>query len=231
MTITVFDSLDDNEPGVPEEIIGLEYHFLPPERQTKIDLALRGLQADLHLEFMLAVLRVTINNRPLNGATPPTRALLRKLLQAMDTEDAEVMLYESPYNDLGAGRREEEPRITWWDFDIADELCEFQDLRSVRAFLEFGSGTSSGHPKSEAQALHDLLLQGLVGDSTNYAIWGCANVRTAGAPEPSANCGANGGLWPAEHVSPWFRGVFWDDLLFILNPPESTLSILAITSS
>src|SRR5690349_4357554 len=137
----------DDEPGIPEEIIGLEYFFLPPDRQTMVDLALRGLQADKHLEILLAVFAVTINDRPLSPTAPASRQALRKLLQALDAEDAEMMLYESPYNDLGAGRRdEEEPRITWWDFDLADQLCQFKNLRSVRAFLEFGSGTAVGRP-------------------------------------------------------------------------------------
>ncbi|MGV3722403.1 MAG: hypothetical protein ACO1SX_15960 [Actinomycetota bacterium] len=227
----IFESMAE-DPGFPEEIIGLEYFFVPPERQTKLDLALRALQADAHLEFLLTVFAVTINDRPLNPWAPPARDVLRKLLQALDAEHAELMLYESPYNDLGVGRRDDsEDRITWWDFDIAEQLCQFRDLRSVRAFLEYGSGTATGRPAADAQAMHDLLLQGLVGDSKSYGIWGCANVQTAGAPEPSEACGPDGGVWPAEDVSPWFKGVFWDDLLLVLNPMESTLSILAITSS
>jgi len=229
LVTSLFEAMGD-DPGIPEEIIGLEYYFLPPERLRKVDLALRALQEDTHLDFLLAVFGVTLNDRPLNPWVPPGRDTLRKLLQAMDAEHAAGMLYDSPYNDLGSGRRDE-PRVTWWDFDIADQLCQFRDLRSVRAFLEYGSGTALGRPAAEAQALHDLLLLGLVGDATNHRIWGCANVQTQGAPEPSEACGSDGGVWPAEEVSPWFKGVFWDDLLLVLNPSESTLSILAVTSS
>ena len=50
---------------------------------------------------------------------------------------------------------------------------------------------------------------------------------TAASPRPPETREA---LWPAEDVSPWFRGVFWDDLLFILSADESTLSVLALTS-
>jgi hypothetical protein len=224
--------MTDEEQSIPEEVVGLEYYFLPPERLTKVDLALRALQADLHLEFMLAVLSVTVNDRRLAPGAPAGRPLLRKLLQTLDEASGELMLYESPYNDLGAGRRDDhQERITWWDFDLAESLCEFQELRSVRAFLEFGSGTSTGRTAAEAQALHDFLLTGLVGDSSSYRIWGCTNVRAPGLPGGSPDCGAEGGIWPAEVVSPWFRGVFWDDLLFVLNPVESTLAVLAITSS
>jgi hypothetical protein len=37
-------------------------------------------------------------------------------------------------------------------------------------------------------------------------------------------------VWPALEVSAWFHGVFWDDLLFVLNPEESTFVMLALTS-
>lgn len=222
----------DEEKNVPEEVVGLEYFFLPPERLTKVDLALRALQSDMHLEFMLAVLSVTINDRRLAANRSVGRPVLRKLLQTLDEASGELMLYDSPYNDLGAGRRDGvEARHTWWDFDLAENLCEFQELRSVRAFLEFGSGTSTGRSAAEAKSLHDFLLEGLVGDSTSYTVWGCMNVRTPGVPVSKADCGKDGGVWPAEVVSPWFRGVFWDDLLFVLNPVESTLAVLAITSS
>jgi len=224
--------MTEEEQSIPEEVVGLEFFFLPPERLTKVDLALRALQADMHLEFMLSVLSVTINDRRLPPNVPGGRSLLRKLLQTLDEASGELMLYESPYNDLGAGRRDDsEQRITWWDFDLAKSLCEFQELRSVRAFLEFGSGTSAGRTAAEAKTLHDLLLQGLVGESAAYTIWGCTNIRAPGLPLGSADCGEDGGIWPAEVVSPWFRGVFWDDLLFVLNPLESTLTILALTSS
>jgi hypothetical protein len=224
--------MTEPEQSIPEEVVGLEYFFLPPDRLTQVELALRALQADRHLEFMLAVLSVTINDHRLPPQQPAGRATLRKLLQTLDEANGELMLYESPYNDLGAARREEFPeRITWWDYDLADRLCEFPDLHSVRAFLEFGSGTSAGRSAVEAQALHDFLLHGLVGASTNYVVWGCTNIRTPGVPPSSKDCGAEGGIWPAEVVSPWFHGIFWDDLLFVLNPQESTLSILAITSS
>ncbi|MCC2669569.1 MAG: hypothetical protein K0Q72_2040 [Armatimonadetes bacterium] len=224
----------DEENSIPEEVVGLEYYFLPPDRMTRVDVALRALQGDLHLEFLLAVLRVTINDRPLSPTSRPTRGVLRKLLLALDEEDGEALIYESPYNDLGAGQRdadEDEERLTWWDFDLAEDLCEFSELRSVRIFLEFGSGTSTGRPANEAKALHEMLLQGLLGESRNYAIWGCADVRAPGQPWSPGKCGKAGGVWPAEKVSPWFRGVFWDDLLFVLNPAESTLTVFAVTSS
>lgn len=224
--------MTEDEQSIPEEVVGLEYFFLPPDRLTKVDLALRALQTDMHLEFMLAVLSVTINDRRLPANVRAGRPVLRKLLQTLDEASGELMLYESPYNDLGAGKRDElEERITWWDFDLAESLCEFTELRSVRAFLEFGSGTSAGRPATEAKALHDFLLQGLVGDSTTYGVWGCTNIRSPGVPAGSPDCRADGGIWPAEVVSPWFHGVFWDDLLFVLNPVESTLAVLAITSS
>lgn len=222
----------EEEQSIPEEVVGLEYFFLPPDRLTKVDLALRALQADRHLEFMLAVLSVTINDHRLPASGPASRSVLGKLLQTLDEANGELMLYESPYNDLGIGRREEFPeRITWWDFDLAESLCEFPELHSVRAFLEFGSGTSTGRSATEAKALHDFLLQGLVGDSKSYAVWSCTNIRTPGVLPGSVDCGAGGGIWPAAGVSPWFRGVFWDDVLFVLNPQESTLSVLAITSA
>ena len=61
-----------------------------------------------------------------------------------------------------------------------------------------------------------------------FAIWACANIQdlSGGSASP---CAPGEGVWPAADVSPWFRGVFWDDLLFLLNPPESTLTILALT--
>jgi hypothetical protein len=224
--------MTEEEQSVPEEVVGLEYFFLPPERLTKVDLALRALQSDMHLEFMLAVLSVTINDRRLPANRAAGRPVLRKLLQTLDEASGELMLYDSPYNDLGAGRHDEiAERQTWWDFDLAERLCEFKELRSVRAFLEFGSGTSTGRSAAEARGLHDFLLTGLVGDSTSYVVWSCTNIRTPGVPVSKTDCGADGGIWPAEVVSPWFHGVFWDDLLFVLNPVESTLAVLAITSS
>jgi hypothetical protein len=219
------------EASIPEEIVELSYHFLPPQRQSEIDEALRALQEDTRLEFMLAVLEVRINDRGLSPTTPPSRSLLHKLLQALDEESGAVMLYTSPYNDLGAGRGSEaSERLEWWNFDLAPRLCRFQDLRSVRAFLEHGTGRARGRDREEAQRLHDRLLHGLVGDSTSYSIWGCSNVRTPGRQQADTEYGAGEGVWPAEEVSPWFHGVFWDDLLLILNPVESTLVVLALTS-
>jgi hypothetical protein len=148
----------------------------------------------------------------------------------MDHPDGVSMLYTSPYNDLGERRPDREPRVEWWDFDLADKLCSFPNLRSVWAFLQHGTGVTQGRSPHDAQRLHDTLLHGLVGDSPAYAIWGCTDIQMPGAGVPISPC-AGGGLWPAGEVSNWFHGVFWDDLLFILNPPESTLTVLAITSS
>jgi hypothetical protein len=216
------------DPGIPEEIVGLSFHFLPPERLADLEEPLRALEEDAHLEFLLAVLHVTVNDRPLTPTAPPSAGLLRKLLQALDEADGGVLLYTSPYNDLAARNAPQEPRVELWSFDIAHGLCEFPDLHSVRAFLEHGSGTALGRPTAEAQRLHDRLLRGLVGDSRSYRIWSCSDVSAAGGSAPSAAC--EGKIWPAEDISPWFHGVFWDDLLLVVNPPESTLGVLALTS-
>jgi hypothetical protein len=218
--------MTSDDHSIPEEIVGLSFHFLPPERQAQVDEALRALQQDPRLEFMLAVLTVTLHDRPLAPATAPSPGLLSKLLQALEESEGAVMLYSSPYNELGS--REFAPRLDWWNFDLGESLYRFPDLHSIRAFLEHGTGNGRGRGPAEAQRLHDLLLRGLIGDSTNFAVWSCSNVRTPGGSDPTAD--GDTGVWPADDVSPWFHGVFWDDLLFILNPQESTLSILAITS-
>lgn len=227
-----------DERSIPEEILGLAYHYLPPQRQAEVSAVLQALQEDAHLEFLLTVLDVTVNDRPLNPATPPSRSLLKKLLQALDAESGEYMLYHSPYNQLGLGERaQNEHRIEWWDFDIGEYLYRFPDLRSVLAFLEHGSGNAPGRAAAEAQALHDRLLTALIGrdgspgEIANFGIWSCLDVRTPGASRPPLETPEiEERLWPAEDVSPWFHGVFWDDLLLLLNPPESTLTVLALTS-
>lgn len=222
--------MTDSEGGIAEETVEMNFHFLPAERQAEVDEVIRALQEDGRLEFMLGVLEIRINDRRLSPSTSASGALLRKLLQALDQEDGAMLLYTSPYNQLGqSGRSDEEPRIEWWDFELGDRLVRFEDLRSVRAFLEHGTGSSYGRPREEARRLHDRLLHGLAGDSTGYAIWGCSNIQTPG--ENRMGVSPSAGIWPAEDVSPWFHGVFWDDLIFILNPAESTLVVLAITSS
>src|SRR3989442_14735798 len=116
------------EHSIPEETVGLSYHFLPPNRQAAVDHVLRVLQQDSRLEFLLAVLEVTINDRHLSSSTRPTRSLLKKLLQALDEEDGEGMVYGSPYNQLGRNdRMAGEPRFEWWDFDLADRLRPLPD--------------------------------------------------------------------------------------------------------
>lgn len=224
--------MTDEETSVPEEIVELSYFFLPHQRQTAIDSVLRALQADPHLEFLLAVFEVSLNDRHLSPSTPPSRGLLRKLLQALDEPDGVMLLYTSPYNDLGLhpAAEEEERRLEFWDLEIADRLCEFGELRSVRAFLEHGTGSAAGRNAVEARALHDQLLGAIVGSSGSYSIWACTDVRSPGQGGP-APCGPSEGVWPAEQISPWFHGVFWDDLIFVLNPPESTLTVLALTSA
>ena len=224
--------MQSEEKTIPEEILGLSYHYLSSERQAEVSRVLQALQEDAHLEFLLAVFDVTINDRPLRRNVRPGRATLGKLLQALDEEAGAEMLYASPYNHLGHGERvPEEPRIEWWDFDLAEFLYEFADLRSLLAFLEHGTGLGTGRPAQNARELHDRLLKALVGDSKLYTVWSCVNVQTSGdqgvlraLPETEDR------VWPAEDVSPWFHGVFWDDLIFILNPEESTLTVLAITS-
>lgn len=221
--------LTDSEDAHPEEIVGLGFHFLPPDRQAEVDLVLRALQEDSRFEFMLAVFDVSFHDRPLGRAALPTRSLLRKLLQALDQPDGVSMLYTSPYNDLGERRADHPPRVEWWDFDLADRLCSFSNLRSVWAFLQHGTGVKQGRQTRDAQHLHDTLLHGLVGNSPSFAVWGCADIQlpgTCGATRPSDA----GGVWPATEVSNWFHGVFWDDVLFIINPPESTFIVLAMTS-
>ena len=216
------------DPSIAEETVELSHHFLPPERLVQVEAVLGALAEDPHLEFLLAVLDVTINDSRLPPNLPPTRFVLHKLLQALDEADGEMLLYESPYNQL-AGRDPEEIRVEPWNFDLAPVLLEFKRLQSVRAFLEHGTGKGHGRGPQDAQGLHDTLLAALVGDSTNFAVYGCANVRTMSAEERE-HVSPEEGLWPAESVSSWYHGVFWDDLLFVLNPPESTLSILALTS-
>lgn len=217
------------EDIIPEETVGLSYHFLPPDRQAEIDAVLRVLEEDPRLEFLLVVLAVTINDRPLSASTPPSRGLLRKLLSALDAGDGEMMLYASPYNGLGREQEQkgELPRIEEWNFDLADRLRELPNLRSVRAFLEHGTGFARHRPPEIARQLHDRLLHALLGGTPRFAVWGCTDVRTGRQP---ARAEAPPGLWPADDVSPWFHGVFWDDMLFILNPAESTLTLLALTS-
>ncbi len=216
------------EVSFPEEVIGLEYHFLPFDRQAEVDAVLRALQADSQFEFMLAVLYVTVNGRPLRAESRPSRHLIHKLLQALDNEDGAGMLYASPYNQLGQESRViDDPRLEWWDFDLAERLRELPDLNSIRAFLEYGTGQSMGRPRDQASTLHDHLIHGLTGVSKKCSIWGCARINTFDGPPTDPD---EEGVWPADGVSPWFHGVFWDDLLFILNPTESTLTILAITS-
>jgi hypothetical protein len=222
--------MHNGENSISEEVVGLDYHFLPAERLEAVTEVLRALQEDFRLEFMLAVFDVTINERRVSSTMPPSRTFLRKLLQALDEEDGAAMLYTSPYNELGMERgREREARVEWWDFDLADRLCQFDELRSIRAFLEHGTGATRGRPAGEAQRLHDRLRYGLVGDAPEVGIWGCSDIRTPDAGLRSS-CGSGEGMWPATEVSSWFHGVFWDDLVFVLNPAESTLSVLAITS-
>ncbi|MFN3649827.1 MAG: hypothetical protein ACK47B_09605 [Armatimonadota bacterium] len=227
---------DEGHP-ITDEVIELSFHFLPPARQGEVDSVIRALQADPQFEFMLTVLEIEVNGRRLSPETPPSQALMRKLLEALDEEDGEVMLYGSPYNQLGDPARaelnEELQRIEWWSFEVADRLCRFPELRSLRMFLEHGTGRGAGRSAQEARELHDRLLHGLVGDSQSFGIWGCTNVRGFDPPrDPAAEPEQSScGLWPAADVSPWFHGVFWDDLLFVLNPPESTLAVLAITSN
>lgn len=217
--------------SIPEEIIELTYSFLPPARQAEVDGAVRALQEDARLEFLLAVLEVKINDRRLSPQLPPGRPLLKKLLQALDEEEGAMMLYSSPYNHLGrTDRPDADPRLEWWDFDIGDQLHRFPDLRSIRAFLEHGTGFALGRPPAEAQQLHDQLLHGLVDDCEGYAIWACSDVRTAGQLGTRTS-DPDRGVWPATDISPWFHGVFWDDVIFILNPAESTLVVFALTSS
>ena len=224
--------MTDEEASVPEEVVELRYYFLPLPRQTAVDSVLRALQADPLLEFLLAVFEVSVNDRHLSPTTPPSRGLLRKFLQALDEPDGVMMLYSSPYNDLGMrpASEDEEPRLEFWNLEIADRLCEFRELHSVRAFLEHGTGSAAGRSAAEARALHDQLLGAIIGSSGSYSIWACTDVRSPGQPG-TAQCGPDEGVWPAEQVSPWFHGVFWDDLIFVLNPPESTLTVLALTSS
>lgn len=224
--------MQSEEKTIPEEILGLSYHYLSSERQAEVSRVLQALQEDAHLEFLLAIFDVTINDRPLRPGVRPSRVTLAKLLQALDEEAGAEMLYASPYNQLGHGERvPEEPRIEWWDFDIAEFLYEFADLRSLLAFLEHGTGLGVGRSAQNARELHNRLLKALVGDSKHFTVWSCVNVETPGVkgvlrsdPETDDR------LWPAEDVSPWFHGVFWDDLIFVLNPEESTLAVLAITS-
>jgi hypothetical protein len=220
--------MDPNGDSIPEEVIELSYHYLPPARLAEVDAVLKALQDRTALEFLLAIFEVQWNGRALSAATPPGRSVLNKLLQALDQEEGMDLLYSSPYNDLG--RPDKPPlRHEWWNFDLADQLCTFQDLRSIRIFLEYGTGTSPGHSAEAARLLHDRLLRALVGDSKNYGIWACADIRGVAGDRPAMSCGEGEGVWPASEVSPWFRGVFWDDLVFLLNPPESTLTVLAIT--
>jgi len=216
--------------GIAEEIVELEYYFLPPDRQAEVDYVLRALQEHTRLEFLLAVFKITVNDRPLGLDARPTRALLNKLLQSLNEEDGITMLYTSPYNELGVPL-EGERRVEWWNFDLAEQLYRFPALQSVRAFLEHGTGTSPGRPAEEAQRLHDLLLHGLTGSSANYGIWGCTDVRSATHAPAAPEAPSGAAAWPAEDVSPWFHGVFWDDLVFILNPAESTLAVLALTDA
>lgn len=224
--------MTDEEGGIAEETVEMSFHFLPAGRQKEVDDAIRALQEDGRLEFMLGVLEVRINDRPLSPSSPASPVLLRKLLQALDQEDGAMLLYGSPYNQLGnIDRTGDEPRVEWWNFDLGDRLVCFEDLRSIRAFLEHGTGSSYGRPREEARRLHDRLLHGLIGDSKGYRIWGCSIIQTPGQGGKPASVGADQGIWPAEDVSPWFHGVFWDDLLFVLNPAESTLIVIAITSS
>lgn len=224
--------MQTDENTIPEEILGLSYHYLSPERQAEVSRVLQALQEDAHLEFLLAIFDVTVNDRPLSPNVRPSRAVLAKLLQALDEEAGAEMLYASPYNHLGIGERiQEEPRLEWWDFDISEFLYEFADIRTLLAFLEHGTGSGTGRPARSARELHDRLLKALVGESRLFTVWSCVNVETPGVqaalralPETEER------LWPAEDVSPWFHGIFWDDLIFVLNPEESTLTVLAITS-
>jgi hypothetical protein len=219
------------EETIPEEVVGLNYHFLPPDRQSEVEQALEALCDDTHLEFLLAVFDVTINDRPLPRTAPASRTLLNKLLQALDGPEGISMLYESPYNELTCGAEmEREARIEWWNFDLAQSLLEFSDLRSVRAFLQHGTSGGRERSPARAQELHDLLLRGLVGDETGHAIWSCSDIRVPGEERRVPGRGSGEEVWPAQDVSPWFYGVFWDDLIVILSPAESTLTLLALTS-
>jgi hypothetical protein len=222
--------MSTGEEAIPEEIVGLTYHFLPPERQAEVEETLGALCDDLHLEFLLAVFEVTINDRPLPASAAPTRALLNKLLQALDGPDGISMLYESPYNGLGGCAPQSAARVEWWNFDLAQSLLEFPDLRSLRAFLEHGTGGGHGRSAVRAQELHEGLLHGLIGDTMGCGIWSCCDVRVPGEERRAPGRGMGEEIWPAQDVSPWFYGVFWDDLIVLLNPVESTLTLLALTS-
>lgn len=224
--------MQTDEKTISEEILGLSYHYLSPERQAEVSRVLQALQEDAHLEFLLAIFDVTVNDRPLSPGVRPSRVVLGKLLQALDEEAGVEMLYASPYNHLGLGERvQDEQRIEWWDFDIADYLYEFVDLRTILAFLEHGTGSGVGRSAENARALHDRLLKALVGNSRLFSVWSCLYVETPGVKgKPRAMPETDERLWPSEDVSPWFHGVFWDDLIFVLNPEESTLTVMAITS-
>lgn len=222
---------DEGIEGVAEETITLEYHFVGPERQAALDRVLRQLQEGTNLRFLLAILEVRINDRTLSPNHAPTRALLRKLLAAMGASGGEQMLFFSPYNNLGLHpEADEEPVVYPWDFDLADELHEFSDLRSLRVFLETGTAYSRGVGRQKAQELHDAFWQALTGGGENARVWGCLDIVMPGTPQPPKT-GQSEGVWPADDVSDWFDGVFWDDCLFIINPQESTFSILALSDA
>jgi hypothetical protein len=223
-------TLLDEGHSIPEEIVGLSYYFLPQHRQEETARVLAQLQRDPRLEFLLAIFTVTVNDRPLNPAGTPDRTLLRKLLQALDREDGLHLLYASPYNEIGlSGRTRGPDRPEWWNFDIADGLHEFRELWTIRMFLEHGTGLHPGVGRKRADELHRELLHGLVAESRNFAVWGCNRFTTPG-PESGEPAAVGEAVWPAREVSPWFRDVFWDDLLFVLNQAESTLIVLAVTS-
>lgn len=223
-------------PSISEEVIGLSYHYLTADRQAEIDTVIRVLQEDQRFDFLLAIFAVTINDRPLAPETRPTRALLKKILAALEGDLGPTMLYSSPYNELGDPTHPRQSRVDYWDLDIADYVHQFRDLQTVRAFLRHGTGrclVPAGRSPEDARLLHDMFFRALTGrdpDSrgARCGIWGCCNIQ--GEPGDNPIEGAMG-LWPAEQVSGWYYGVFWDDLIAILNPSESTLILLALTSA
>ena len=226
-----FDEDEYEDEGVAEETLTLEYYFVGPERQATLDRVIRQLQEGTNLRFMLAILEVRINERTLNPNQTPTRALLRKLLAAMGASGGEHMLFFSPYNSLGRHPEEDEEREVYpWNFDLSEELHEFSALRSLRAFLESGTAYSRGVGRQKAQELHDAFWRALTGGGEHARVWGCLDIVTPGTPQPPKT-GQSEGLWPADDVSEWFDGVFWDDCLFVINPHESTFSVLALSDA
>jgi hypothetical protein len=117
-----------------------------------------------------------------------------------------------------------------WDFSKFPFREPVDTLRGVHRVLKTGGAYTQGIGEEEASRSEERLRRGLQKDSASLLIF-CASNEDFRGEDVSNAFGVPEDLFELDKVSPWFEGIAWDGLMFILDPQHSVLNVIAYTDT